>query len=173
MISCTVCGSPVLRLGSRGTIPRHCSNACRQKAFRKRQKFGLPGVMTDRVAWVRADGKRPITIDGLSASSTNAATWDTFESVTASKLGDGFGIMLGAGLGCWDLDHCLTSDGLADWAREILDSIDSPLWVERSMSGTGLHIFVDAAPAPGRKGNGVEFYSQHRFIRVTADRFEG
>lgn len=78
--------------------------------------------------------------------------------------------MLGDGLGCWDLDHCFDGGRLVPWAAEALASIDSPLWVERSMSGEGLHVFVRAAEAPGRRGR-VEFYSRARFIAVTGDRF--
>jgi primase-polymerase (primpol)-like protein len=80
--------------------------------------------------------------------------------------------MLGDGLGCWDLDHCLGGGELASWAADVLTSIDSPMWVERSMSGTGLHIFVAAVEAPGSRRAGVEFYSWARFIRVTGDRFK-
>lgn len=79
--------------------------------------------------------------------------------------------MLGGGLACWDLDHCLEGGVLAPWASEVLASIGSPLWVERSMSGTGLHVFVEAPEGPGRRRGGVEFYSRARFIAVTGDRF--
>lgn len=126
--------------------------------------------MTSRRAWVRADGKRPIRCDGSPASSTNPATWATYAEAVASSAGDGLGIMLGDGLACYDLDHCIDGGVLAPWAAEVLAGIDSPLWVERSISGTGLHVFVNAPEAPGRRAR-VEFYSWARFIRVTGDRF--
>lgn len=91
--------------------------------------------------------------------------------MTAASVGTGFGIMLGDGLGCWDLDHCITDGSLAPWAAEILASA-SPVWVERSLSGDGLHIFVMADEAVGSRRDGVEFYSWARFIAVTGDRFD-
>lgn len=126
--------------------------------------------MTSRRTWVRADGKRPIRPDGRPASSTDPATWSAYADVQ-SGAGDGFGIMLGDGLGCWDFDHCFTEGSLSSDVEERLSSIDSPLWIERSISGTGLHVFVKAPEAKGRKRAGVEFYSRSRFIRVTGQRF--
>lgn len=83
-----------------------------------------------------------------------------------SGAGDGFGVMLGDGLGCWDLDKCIDGDVLAPWARDVLVGIEAPLFVEVSMSGTGLHVFVESPEGPGRRCGGVEFYSRARFIRL-------
>lgn len=80
--------------------------------------------------------------------------------------------MLGDGLACYDLDHCLTGNTLAPWARKVLDA-KQPLWVERSMSGDGLHIFIRAEEAKGWKRAGVEYYSRARFIAVTGDHWTG
>ncbi|MDO8308574.1 MAG: hypothetical protein Q7V58_09515 [Actinomycetota bacterium] len=79
--------------------------------------------------------------------------------------------MLGQGLGCWDLDHCLDDGQVKPWAVEVLAGIDDPIWVETSLSGEGLHVFVAADEGPGWRRGGVEFYSRHRFIAVTGDRF--
>src|SRR5699024_9984080 len=98
---------------------RYCSAACRQRAYRARR--------------VRADGKRPIMPDGRPASSTRACTWSSFSEVQAGA-GDGYGVMLGGGLACWDLDVCFDGGVLAGWAREALEGV-APLFVERSMSG--------------------------------------
>lgn len=127
--------------------------------------------MAGRRAWCRADGKRPIMCDGRPASSTDSATWATLREVRASAAGDGLGIMLGAGLACWDLDHCLDGDTLTGSARTTLADIDSPLWIEWSVSGTGLHVFVLAPEEKGWRLHGVEFYSRSRFIRVTGRQF--
>lgn len=128
-----------------------------------------------RRRWVRRQGKRPLTAAGWSASSTNSKTWDTYEAVQASVKGDGFGFMLGGGIGCIDLDHCLEGGVLAGWAREIVDRCP-PTFIEVSASGTGLHVFglLDEAPGRGQRGgDGIEFYSAGRFIAVTGDRFDG
>ena len=105
-------------------------------------------------------------VDGRAASSTDSATWADYAAVK----GEPNGIMLGDGLACWDLDHCLDGDQLAPWAATILAGCE-PIWVERSMSGDGLHIFVRAPEGPGTKRGGVEFYSRARFIAVTGNRF--
>jgi len=131
----------------------------------------VPAELIASRRWVRADGKRPITITGAPASSTDPSTWSTYPEVLASSAGDGYGVMLGDGLACWDLDHCLDRGELAPWAREVLASIDSPLWVERSMSGEGLHVFVAGTEERGRRTHGVEYYARARFIRFTGDRF--
>ena len=120
--------------------------------------------------WVRANGKRPITIDGKPASSTRETTWSSYREVRASKAGDGFGICLGGGLAAHDLDDCFTDAGeLKPWARDVLESVPNPLFIEVSQSGNGLHIFVEAEEGPGRRtqmpgGGAWEFYSRGRFI---------
>ena len=144
---------------ARGRSPRFCSSRCRVAAHRAKAK--RPGMAERR--WVRADGKRPVQTDGRPASSTDPSTWSSFAEVQ-SGAGDGFGVMLGGGLGCWDLDDCFESGELAPWAQQILDDAE-PLFVERSVSGRGLHIFVKAAEGPGIRRGNVEFYSRGRFIR--------
>ncbi len=131
----------------------------------------MPARLTAGRRWTRRSGKRPIRVDGRPASSTDPSTWATFAEVSESPTG--FGVMLGGGLACWDLDHCLDGDTLTPWASAVLGSIESPLWVERSMSGDGLHVFVEAPEGPGHRGGGVEFYSRARFIAVTGDAFRG
>lgn len=127
--------------------------------------------MTSARRWVRATGKRPVTTSGAPASSTNPNTWASFKSIQRGA-GDGYGVMLGDGLACWDLDHCFTGGVLEPWAADILSSIASPLWVEVSVSGSGLHVFVESPEAPGTRNGNVEFYSRERFIRVTGVRYE-
>lgn len=169
---CEHCEEQFDATGSRGRTPKFCSSRCRLRAHRAK-KLALPDVMRNRAAWVRADGKRPIMPDGSPASSTNSATWSPFDSVQRGA-GDGFGIMLGDGVGCYDLDHCYTGGVLDDWARDYVGRIGEPvLFVERSLSGEGLHVFVEAEEQPGRKmmfrGGSVEFYTRQRFIRTTLD----
>lgn len=161
------------RAGARGFIPTFCSTACKQRAYRLRRRTGLPNRLARVDRWVRADGKRPIQCDGRSASSTDPATWASLDLVARSRAGDGFGVMLGGGLACWDLDHCLSGGELAPWAADVLAGIRFPIWAERSSSGDGLHVFVEAAEGPGTRQAGVEFYSRARFIRVTGEKFEG
>lgn len=161
---CIRCSAPV-RIGGRGRPQQYCSARCRVAAHRARQ---LPALMQGR-RWTRAVGKRPVTVAGAPASVTDPSTWAQFAAVK-SGAGDGFGVMLGGGLGCYDLDHCIAGDRLAPWAAEVLAGCE-PLLVERSVSGDGLHIFVAAAEARGWRRDGIEFYSRARFIRCTLDRY--
>lgn len=123
--------------------------------------------MTDRAAWVRAAGKRPLTTDGRAASSTNRRTWSSFHAVQRSRAGDGFGVMVGDGVGVYDLDHVTDAE-----ARAIAATIPEPiLFAERSVSGAGVHIFVEAAEGPGTRRGRVERYTRARFIRMTGRAF--
>lgn len=163
-----------------GRVPRFCSGACRQKAYRARKRepaHPFPEEMVSTARWVRADGKRPIMPDGSPASSTNPETWATFQEVQ-SGAGDGFGFMLGDGIACIDMDNCLDGDVLALWARREADSQEGKIiFVERSISGRGLHLFIRAPERPGRVvqvsgGGTVERYYRARHIRVTGEEFK-
>lgn len=81
--------------------------------------------------------------------------------------------MLGSGLACWDLDQVIGDDGaLHSEAVAVLDGVGRrALWVERSLSGRGLHVFVRGEEEPARVGEHVSYYSWGRFIAVTGDRY--
>lgn len=161
--TCDQCKRSLI-LSRRGA--RFCSPKCRVYWHRESRRF--PRQLTSRVAWVRADGKRPITVAGMPASTTDSATWSSFAEVQKSTAGDGFGVMLGGGIGCYDLDHVSE-----DEARSFLATVQEPvLYVEWSMSGDGVHIFVEAPEARGWRRGGVERYTRERFIRMTGDRLD-
>ena len=163
-----ICGKVRERKG-KGPAPRTCGQRCRQRLARLRKSQPFPKSMMDADRWVRADGKRPVMPDGAAASSTDAGTWSAFPAVL-DGAGDGFGFMLGGGFGCYDLDDALEGDELKSWVVEFLPTIQEPIvYVERSVSGRGLHVFVEADEGRGCKrpvGDGrVERYSRGRFIR--------
>ena len=160
-------------LSARGRIPTYCSTRCRVAAHRKRKAEAIPLELRSLARWTRRDGKRPITLTGRAASSTDPATWSTFAEASTSKAGDGLGIMLGDGLACFDLDHCLNDGKLTDPRAAVLLRTVRPIYTEVSMSGDGLHLFVRAPEAPGYKRDGIEFYSRARFIAVTGLRWGG
>lgn len=169
-MKCEVCGR-VFEWSGHGRRPSACGQRCRKRRSR------AMGVPMSEGRWVRADGKRPITVTGHPASSTDSSTWSSFADVRASSAGDGFGVMLGGGLGCHDLDHALEGGALKPWARGVLAGIaERVLFVEVSVSGEGLHVFVEAPEGRGRKrqvsDGGHEFYSRARFIRTTLKRFD-
>lgn len=167
-VKCLNCGRDVPQK-SKGPARRTCSARCRQAVSRRRRQQPIPAAMTDARRWVRADGKRPVTPSGAPASSTNSNSWFAFPEVQRGA-GDGFGVMLGDGLGCYDLDNALEDGALKPWARDVVATISEPIvYVERSVSGRGLHVFVELAERKGTRravGDGsVEKYSYGRFIR--------
>ena len=170
MLSCQQCSAHIeIKHGRR---PKFCSGKCRQRAHRERrsQIERLKSLSVGR--WVRADGKRPVMVDGSSASSTNPATWVSFAEVQ-SGAGDGFGVVLdGSGLGCYDFDNCFDDGVLRPAVRDFIAGIAYPIvYVERSVSGNGLHVFVEAEKQRGFRRDCVEFYSWGRFIRTTLSTF--
>lgn len=172
-MECSVCGREFAWSG-RGRRPVTCGQRCRK---RRSRAVRVPAGLSEG-RWTRADGKRPVTVTGRSASSTDPSTWSTFAEVQASSAGDGFGVMLGGGhLACHDLDHALDGGVLKPWAREVLDGITEPvLFTEVSTSGEGLHVFVEAPEGPGSRRSvgdgGHEFYSRARFIRTTLNKWD-
>lgn len=119
--------------------------------------------------------KRPITVAGASASSTNAETWSSFAAANRSKVGAGIGYALGSGIGCIDLDHCIVDGELQPWAADILSACPDT-FIEVSQSGSGLHIFGLLAESHGRNirrgETAIEVYSTGRFIAMTGKRFK-
>lgn len=178
-ITCESCGGTFLMQHGRGRTPRYCSSACRQRAYRERARARrpvFPERMTSVDRWTRADGKRPVMVDGSPASSTWPSTWTSYSAVQ-DGAGDGFGIMLGGGLACFDLDNAVEDGRLKPWARDVLEGNRWPVvFAETSVSGRGVHVFVLADEGPGSRrpvGDGaVEFYSRARFIRTTGHIFD-
>ena len=159
-----MCGE---RLGipTRGRSPRFCSSACRQRSYRQRQREQLPVRMRELDRWTAAEGKRPVTVDGAPASSTDAQTWASYEQVKGLP----HGVMLGGGLACIDLDGCISRRGkLAPWAKAIIAAVPGAV-VEKSLSRRGLHVFGLLPEAKGIRRGCVEVYSRSRFIRTTED----
>lgn len=164
---------------------RYCSGACRVAAHRAKKAAStpeFPAQMLEAPRWVRAGAnKAPLRVDtGRYASSTGPSTWSTYEAAAGSQYGVGLGWVLGNGVGCLDLDHCLDDDGqLENWAQELVDAHRAEaLLIEVSRSGHGLHIFLPMEPGRGTKERGarrVETYppDSGRYIAVTGNRFVG
>lgn len=167
---CEHCDEP-LRITARRHA-RYCGGTCRVAAHRARRT--LPDELTSRPRWVRRTSRKvPITVGGDTASSTDPETWSRYRDAAASTAGAGLGFVLdGDGIVCLDLDHCLYGDRLAPWAQRIVDAAGST-WVERSVSGDGLHIWGLGELPHGRRitvGTGtVELYGTGRYIAVTGD----
>jgi primase-polymerase (primpol)-like protein len=112
------------------------------------------------------------------ASTTNPASWTTFEAAVAASQQCGY-----AGVGfvfsgddpfCGvDLDHCLNGSGEpSEAARRIVGLLNT--YTEISPSGRGLKLFVRAElPAGGNRRPGVEMYDRGRYFTVTGRHLPG
>lgn len=167
--ACLYCDGP-MNLPRRGA--KFCSQKCGTYYRRKLKRSSIPTMMTSRDRWMRRSAlKRPLTVSGKAASSTDSSTWSSYADALESTVGVGLGFALGDGIGCYDLDHCFT-DGVADpWVAEFIRSIpETVLFTEVSQSGEGVHVFVEAPEGPGTKVRGdrnVERYTAGRYIAVT------
>jgi primase-polymerase (primpol)-like protein len=123
------------------------------------------------------DRKRPVTVTGRPASSTDPETWTTFLEAKASTAGTGFGFVLnGDGIAGLDLDHCVTDGVLSPAALAILERLPGT-YAELSPSGHGVRLFCRADVARGPRitvdGCALEVYGNGRFLTVTGNRLPG
>lgn len=148
----------------------------------------FPADIRQRRAFVlwklkEVDGKTrkiPYGKDGAPAKVNDPSTWTDYETARRAlnrspRLWNGIGLMLdGLGVVCIDLDDCLDGGEREDFARGIVERLDS--YTEISNSGKGLHVFMrghwsGAGCKNTRKG--IEVYAQKRYIATTGDVFEG
>lgn len=108
------------------------------------------------------------------ASSTDPETWMSYDAALEDP-NRRIGFVLGEGIGCIDLDHCLVDGKLSDGAAVVLAMVGST-WIEVSPSGDGLHIwgrFRKAGRCVGSVyGQPVEVYDHARYVTVTGKRFK-
>lgn len=146
----------------------------------------VPACLRERAQWVcweyvERDGKPtkcPISpTKGGKASSTDPATWGSFEQAVAACQAaglEGVGFVFSADdpFAGVDLDKCIdpTTGQPKPWARTILDRLDG--YSEISPSGAGVKIFVRASkPGPrcktGYEDGAIEMYDRDRFFTTT------
>lgn len=154
----------------------------------REQYSRLPDALKHQPNWcIAAPDKHPWSVraDGTfyPASSTDPATWLTFDracEVMADCGAQAIGFMLAydAGFTCIDLDikdQDDYPDEPAKWTPQeqinryvrIVDAFDS--YTERSVSGKGVHIWLWGRTGVGARRDGVEVYSQERFMICTGD----
>lgn len=123
--------------------------------------------------------KEPVEVgSGRRASTTDPATWTTFEAAVAYArkyrlpgVGFVFTDSLFAGV---DLDRCRDPETgeTEPWAQETVIEMDS--YAEVSPTATGVKVFVRGSLPPGRRRKGqVEMYDTGRFFTVTGHRLPG
>lgn len=176
---------------STGEVPI-VAPAAAQAAQRVVHWQNIPQELRERPQWLmagpnaRGELKVPtsVTADGrlCPGSSTNPATWLSFDRAAevawAQGLGLGYVLSAGDPYSCVDLDvknrhnypdepdRWTPQEDLDLYAR-MVDAFES--YCERSQSGQGLHIWCLGNIGRGVKRNGVELYSQERFIACTGD----
>lgn len=139
----------------------------------------LPDELRYIPKWcVAAPDKSPYTCKGTRASVTDPSHWTDFysASVTAAAWGEGAGIGFVLSeddhLTCIDLDvKDNTPPEQIERFWKIVQAFDS--YTERSRSGRGLHIWVRGKVGTGCRRDGVEVYSQQRFMICTGDVLPG
>lgn len=100
----------------------------------------------------------------------HARKGQTFNSPKTTGRLAGIGILLADGtLTTIDIDHCIKADGtLENWAQEIVKPLAAITYVEYSISGTGLHIYMFASKSGLHcRHKQIEIYDKVRFMVVT------
>ena len=165
-------------------------NSRRVEFDASRVRREVPSCLRERAQWVcwrfiERGGKTtkcPMCPNGRGeASSTDPATWGTFEeAVAACKEGAdlaGVGFVFSADdpFAGIDLDNCIDSSTgeVKAWAQSILDQLAS--YSEISPSGKGVKVFVRASKSGARCKTGyedgaIEMYDRDRFFTVTGMR---
>jgi primase-polymerase (primpol)-like protein len=141
----------------------------------------IPSALTIRPQWVgwcyQGHKKAPVEPSGLPASSTNPATWATFEHVQCayySRNFDGIGFVLttGSGLTCLDFDDCLIDGVIKEPIARYVALLAT--YTEVTPGGKGLHSWLFGKPPTADcRVPGVEVYANQRFITVTGRHFPG
>lgn len=161
----------------------------------------IPLAMKQLPNWVISTAnKNPFNpATGNKAKSNDAGTWNSFEcceaflkknvgkeyayrnsdgtETTTEFAGLGFMFNKESGIVGVDIDHCLDENGrpISDMVNQILSLTDS--YVEKSQSGTGLHIIVNGIKTFSscrRKladGIEIEVYDNARFFYITGNAY--
>ena len=112
----------------------------------------------------------------VNADVTNPDNWLTFDEAISyynRGLCSGIGFALtkeAPRLCCVDVDHCINPDGSLNELAQAVIELCGDCWVEKSQSGTGIHIWFideDYYGERGRKKDPVEVYAFDRYIAVT------
>ena len=156
----------------------------------KALRTAVPDEMKERPNWVvvktwwNADkgkyNKRPVNCNsdkGEYAESDNPETWTTFDNALKylkEKGGTTVAYALDGkdNISCIDLDRCYDENGQPSaLAKEVLSKCGKT-YIEKSVSGNGLHIFGKTSGMDIRtfsKDGDLEFYQKEHFIAMTGD----
>ncbi|WP_224332686.1 hypothetical protein [Haloprofundus halobius] len=157
----------IVELPSRAVLPEALVSRDQWVCWREEDRSGKPTKIP-----VNPETKRY-------ASTTDPDTWASFEmahETATKKSGYGVGFVFTAedSLVGVDLDDCRNpeTEEAAEWATEIIDTLDS--YTEISPSGTGYHVIVHGElPGDRNRSGDVELYEDARFFTVTGDHADG
>lgn len=147
----------------------------------------IPPELKSRPNWcIAGPDKNPykMTASGVyMASNQKPEDWTTFEKaiegmVATNAPAIGFCLRAGEDITCIDLDvkdkdnapdkpHLWTTPEQMQRFIKIVEVFDT--YTERSSSGKGVHLWLHGTVGAGAKRDGVEVYSQERFIVCTGD----
>lgn len=144
--------------------------------------LNIPDELRVRPQWVtwKYENGTKVPYDaktGRKASSTDPATWATYEAATAAvkrRHHAGVGYVFAAddpytGI---DLDDCIDDAGdVAPWAQTIVDAMQT--YTEISPSGTGLKMWVRGTIPRSVKTAQTEIYTQSRYFTATGRQLSG
>ena len=170
----------------RPSVEENTSFDEKEKALRA----AVPDEMKERPNWVVVKtwwnaekgkyNKRPVNCNsdkGEYAESDNPETWTTFDNALKylkEKGGTTVAYALDGkdNVSCIDLDRCYDENGQPSaLAKEILSKCGKT-YVEKSVSGNGLHIFGKTSGMDIRsfsKDGDLEFYQKEHFIAMTGE----
>lgn len=156
----------------------------------KALRAAVPDEMKARPNWIVVKtwwnaekgkyNKRPVNCNsdkGEYAESDNPETWTTFDNALKylkEKGGTTVAYALDGkdNVSCIDLDHCYDENGQSSaLAKEVLSKCGKT-YIEKSVSGNGLHIFGKTSGMDIRsfsKDGDLEFYQKEHFIAMTGD----
>jgi primase-polymerase (primpol)-like protein len=133
----------------------------------------IPGALRERPQWVlAAPDKSPRTHTGSHASAIDPRTWCSFNTAAHAAYSRGWhiGYVLHETdpFTCIDLDvkDDTTPDQMARF-QSVVDAFKS--YSEFSRSGRGMHVWICGKIGYGRRRDGVEVYSQERFMICTGN----
>lgn len=155
----------------------------------------IPEMLRERPQWVMwGAGKVPFQVNGSKAKPNDPSTWTDYVTASDAYLlpssqwdGIGFVFSDGGGLVGVDLDGCRNQETgqVADWAREIICSLNTYAEVSPSKTGVKLFLIGKSPLATGRKKDlldvprmnektpAIEIYDKLRFFAVTGWRLSG
>lgn len=123
--------------------------------------------------------KVPYAIDGKPASSTDAASWATYDEAVSVSKNVGIVFTPEEALLGIDIDHCLDekTKNIIHEQKEIIANLvlEADTYTEISPSGTGLHIFLEidggGLSLESNKRAPYEAYTSGRYFTVTGNSY--